>query len=76
MSEKRYMLSDFDSEVEMLEKLNELSDENEELQKRLQQIVENYNMTLKLDKKVYNKIRRLEKENMQLRQEKSYNEVI
>ena len=31
MSEKRYMLSDFDSEVEMLEKLNELLEENEQL---------------------------------------------
>ena len=61
---------------EVCEKLNkqqaiieQLKKDNEKLQKRLQQIVENYNMTLKLDKEVYNKIRRLEKENMQLRQQ-------
>ena len=39
MSEKRYMLSDFDSEVEMLEKLNELLEENEQLKKQINELV-------------------------------------
>ena len=51
---------------ELFDEIERLENENEQLHKKLEQIVENYNLTLKLDKKVYDKIRRLERENREL----------